>query len=1235
MAVRTDEEFRVGLSAEDHLSPAVGRAADVADKALHSIGRLAGEIISLNQALELAKKAWDFLKDTVGEAIDAFKEADKVQVRLKVSLAAQGQLTAKNVEVWNAYAESVQEASTIDEEAALSLVAKSKAMGITDAKTRELIDTAVDLSAVFDGDVDAAFQALAGTLNGVVSRNLTRLDGHLKNLSDTQHKAGIDIDILHKKYKGFGEGLVKSTEGAEAQATNAFHKLKVNIGKLLNEIFDFRSISVRSKEAFEKIGEYVKLLEPGAKEVGAAFGAMRMAIEQIDWKSMVSIIAEFGAALAGIGIATFLPELIAMAGTFAGVAASAALAAAEFVAMAVSIAAVVVAVDLIMRNLNNLPKVAMVFGDAFLLAFSKITGGFASLLSSMFSKMLDGVYALSKAFPGHEKAALAVQKAVGSLSITMAEEAETQAKQADDMLAALKEDSKGLDLGLAGALKDQLANIIKNFKAAYKDLKGKVAEEPVKNGPKPDNIASFKMPELFKPTDLELIKGVFGEGTASFAASVSKMVEVPLAMLEAANVMLDAAQKLIDAVPGLINKAASLIESVTALPSAILGSINHLLTSITGLFKDFLVNVVKMLDGLLTGLLDFATKLPEGILDALSRIPRMLVDLTDRIPDVITRIIEALVPKLPDIAAALMDIMVARAPEIGARIAFMMAVKVPIAIAKGVLKALQMVFKEFYGKIKGIKVDVPDAKKIPEQIKKIFSGDKSKLFNVSDLVENAKGPIDQLKDLLDQAKKAGMTMWEAFLQAMKDAWEWFLQAGRKIWEGLKTVAGEVLQFFGSLGTAIWKGLSALGGAILDFFGTAGTAIWKALTTAVKDVGAFFAEWGKAIWAGLTTAIKDPLATFSDWGRAIWAGLTTAVKDVTAFFKDWGGSIWTGLTTAVKDVAAFFKGWGGSIWDGLKAALDKASDTFTGIGTTIWNGLKAGITGLGAAVKAELDKINPANLFAKMFNTSGSSGQGTVEKTLGIDVPFISFAKGGLVPGMAAVSGDSDANDKLLAAVSPGEAFISRSMMANPVIKSLVDLILKGKIPHFKKGGLVNQAKGAIGSLTGGGGGGNPLDKLKGGLGDLAKSGKAGFEGLGDLTTEGYTALNTFLGGLDPSQLWNKVLEKVGDGVMAMFRSNKFHDGGIIGGDMPMLGQRGEFVVNRRATEKNVGLLSNINAGGSPGAGGGVTIEKLEINVRSDVEADAVRSKIWPEIEKRLKQKSQDGGFVIAAAGVRA
>ena len=87
-----------------------------------------------------------------------------------------------------------------------------------------------------------------------------------------------------------------------------------------------------------------------------------------------------------------------------------------------------------------------------------------------------------------------------------------------------------------------------------------------------------------------------------------------------------------------------------------------------------------------------------------------------------------------------------------------------------------------------------------------------------------------------------------------------------------------------------------------------------------------------------------------------------------------------------------------------------------------------------------------NWLEKLFTIPDSAyGEpGPVEEFLGWNLPWMTFAEGGKVPGKASVFGDSIKNDTVPALLSPGEVVIPRSIMNDPASAKLIYSLMQGQ-----------------------------------------------------------------------------------------------------------------------------------------------------------------------------------------------
>lgn len=755
---------------------------------------------------------------------------------------------------------------------------------------------------------------------------------------------------------------------------------------------------------------------------------------------------------------------------------------------------------------------------------------------------------------------------------------------------------------------------------------------------------------------LPVLDGIFGTAAAmfspetinGFAEFLQGIDKLPQELLKAFGKLDKVISNLIDKFPQMLDK---LLDALPGIFDKILSALPKLIDTLF----DGLGRIVDMLPGLFQKLFD---ALPDLISQILKRLPELIKKVFSALGDIVAELIvaipdifKAIVDELPNIVESIIEGMIsAMGKVVGAFVndfvlgggaermvgALLRAIpKLIVAIVQGIARGLANAVKSIFG---GLKIKIPGVSdlgdKVSDGLKKIVDSSKGvtdSVFKVIDMgaAAKAKGVADDIRDAVVNATETMREVYNGLMDKLIALWRWVYDT---ILKPIIDMFYAVWQFFGDLWTAVVKpiidalisGLQAVWEfiqPIFDAFVAGVQALWdfaksifETFVTNTQKVWEFFKTTGetflnglRAIWDGLKNLVSDAFASIREFFSKLFKGdIEGAFKTVIDYFK----SLPKALTDAVKTA-------GTTIWDGLKDAFGKGTDTFKKIGTSIWDGLKDGLGNVGATIKTQLDKLNPSNLFEKIFKMD-MKGTGKVEGILGIDVPYANFASGGVLGDRGAtVPGDSILNDRILAMLSPGEAVIPRSAMANPEVKRIVAAILNGsaKVPMFRYG--VKDAKKDLSNATGGGGGGG----LGSVLGDLASAGKAGFEGLGDLGDEAMGYLETFLGGLDPTQLWEKVLGKVADGVMEMFHANAFADGGIVGGG------------TMSAPSRPITLPSSFGNGNGGGNTPNVT-QRFEINVTVNTTNGVDGAKLGKQIRDELMADSRAGRPVIDRRGLR-
>lgn len=628
----------------------------------------------------------------------------------------------------------------------------------------------------------------------------------------------------------------------------------------------------------------------------------------------------------------------------------------------------------------------------------------------------------------------------------------------------------------------------------------------------------------------------------AFVKGFPKVIDMLIAALP------QIAKTIADAIPKLLQ---SVLDALPKLIAAVPQMLRPLIAAIPGM----ITQIMEALPGIIQSLME---AIPQIIADIFKAIPAIVENFLDKLPQVVLALVDGISTALGDIAASFIDTFILRGGAERIIGSLIRAVpKLAIALVQGIVRGLAKSFQAL-GRVLGGGMKLPASiGELPEKIQDAASklGQKiakesSELFQVKDL-ESALKSTDQADRI--GAAIAGAT--NTAVEKLRGAWDKLIQAWQWVYNTIIKPLGDMLY-------AVW---TAAGQILTQAFGLLKT-IWDAAISALTAV------WGviKAGWDAVIGAL---------------------------------GAVWATIKAGWDQVIGVLGTVGSTIFNGFKSGLEGASSMFSSMGSKIWEGAKKGFDTLGQLVKDTLDKVNPQNLLQKMFKVDGG-GTGTVEQALKIDVPWAKFAHG-KVPGTAKVPGDSYANDTIMALVSPGEAIIPRSKMANPVIAELIKSVMDGTLD---------------------------MPRFAFGLPQMPRLPEVPIGGVGQVVD--------LLSKLDPtSGLWTMVQNQVWEGLWNGIRHNSFAEGGIVGEAVPFVAGRsgsGGFPVEQFGMRPPV-FTPPSNMRTSPMAGGTqvtYVVEKIEINARTNMTPESIRREIVPAVEKELRRKSQDGIRVIDPAGVR-
>lgn len=1213
----------------EKLSEAQHETAEASQKTATHVEHFGSKMFEAEAFIEIAKKGMEKFVEVLKESVGDFINAEKANRNLSVALATLGEYSKDGAEKWKEYADELEATTGISDDLIKQLTAQAKLLGQSDEQTKKMIETAIGFSTVLGGNVTEAFDKLAGSLKGS-ARSLSMYNSGISGLNETQLRAGGAVDLLATKYRDLAEFAGTGLPGSIAKNAAAFEQLRKTIGEIIVTVLGFGAAKDGMTAKFTEFNTILK----DNKETIIAWGKTFLGVFDFLLKAIATFEAAFlGMAGAVGGAFGTLGTIGAKIGNFFGVVSDQALASVQsftksadelaqtgagavkeglkdmFVGGSSAAKDMSKEVDKtkealtrlneeglkgrgfkamtdegkkgleeLKKKIEELNKIQQTAGQD---ETGQIMGKVAAqqIEISLIETKLKKGYALSAQAREQIQLARDIANANG-----MAELAKAQKKNFDELhketadlalmnnrenltTKAFLEQKLDLELAILKTKYDQMSLDEKGrdeLETKMKLMKSQTAIA-VKNGPSEDFENTAK-PGKDLAKDVTSITNGAATGAAGIIGGAMAGAG---AVMSAVSGLLDFVQQLIDFIPQILSKVANIFNSLTDLPKKIVQGVKDLGKALVGFVKDFLPNLFNMITDLLTEMIDHAfTKMPEAVINMVKGLPDMIMGFTEKLPDIIEKLVAGIVSNGPRLVIGIVEGFVKGIPKI--MIGTIKAIPTLImSIIKGVIKGLANIGNLF----KGSKIENPiDTKALANTMKqaaKSLTTETSKLFKVMDLTDAGASLKDKSQQILDELRD-GMNNW---LEKLLAVW-------RAIWDFLEKY------LFGPL-RALWQW------------------IWDAFDK-------YIVQPLRAVWQWVYDNVIGPII---DGLRAVWnfvidnvvnplvGGLSKAwqwvVDNVIAPLQNIGGAI----SSAFSGLGDFFKNFGSMIWDGLKGGLDNLPAFFTNL----------------------FDKLNPMNLFAKIFKVD-MGGKGKVESTLGIDIPFMNFATGGTVPGKAAVPGDSIMNDRIVALLSPGEAVIPRSLMNNPAVGNLVESILSGKIkvPAYRFGGRIGSsisgaAKSAGGAIS------------------------QGAKDVGGAAAGAYQSAIAFA--KDPlAGLWDQVWTQIKDMIFKMFDSNKLSTGGLItgkgiGDSVPSLLMPGEFVMSKGAVGSlgvdNVSAMNNGARNGSSSNSSNQAVNiNLTINTTQPLDNNYVKNTMMPMVKEELRKASLNGERVIYSGGIR-
>ena len=240
------------------------------DKALDNASKKAS---SLGNSLEtaigvfaggLALKGFDLLQDAISstikfseDSIKAFTEQEDALNKLSQALKSSGSFSNEALNDFSDFASELQRTSKFGDELVLSQLALAKSFGATNAKSKDLVQAAAELSATFGGSLEENVAKLGKTLSGEVGR-LGQLIPELKGLTKEQLASGAAADIVNQKFSGAASSELNTYSGSIIAVNNAFSDLQEEIGGVLVSTLNLSGKNSFLKDVYEELTKVVQ-----------------------------------------------------------------------------------------------------------------------------------------------------------------------------------------------------------------------------------------------------------------------------------------------------------------------------------------------------------------------------------------------------------------------------------------------------------------------------------------------------------------------------------------------------------------------------------------------------------------------------------------------------------------------------------------------------------------------------------------------------------------------------------------------------------------------------------------------------------------------------------------------------------------------------------------------------------------------------------------------------------------
>lgn len=815
IAIQADtSSAKVGIEsltkAVEKLGATMEKSSQSGSKIESALTGMAGKVVVLNQAFELAGRVYgQFIKPVV-DSVVAFQNSQDAVNKLSGTLNLLGEKNIpQTVNQFVNLSNAIEDMIGVDDKAVLSMLSMAKASGLTNAQVEKLAKTAADFSVGAGIGFEQAFFALQKTLKGS-ALGLATFRPELKNLTEEQLKAGDAIDYISGKYQGYSQIIEKSFGMSVARASEAIDDLKKAFGGLVS---DFIPVQTALDSVTGVFSDFAKLIKMIPKD----FGALSQIYQIV--KNVVGIVIEqFDTMFEFIsnGILVMVNGVLVMFNVMAGG---------------------------ILKAFADLQKGLAIIGLIDKSAFQETEAAVKKLVDDTIMRVLmvekslkgmarAGVEAGQKVAAATTAGAGAGRPTVGGmapmdpqylreLETLRAKTIELQTAANSFGLTQREQIAARLDGELKILEAQRQQYLAKKQTAAASEIEAQMAAKRQLAAGQIEAAPSRAYESIAKAGQdaAAAISGKFSEGLMGTVAGA----------VSAAQMVVDAIQGLIDAGPKLLQSIAKIFDSLADLPTA-------------------------LLDGMMaidTALQKFIDKFPEAFARLMERLPTLIANILENLSKIGVTLQKAIIKAVPPFVTAF----VKESPRIA------------IAMAKGFAEAVRDLAGEIFSgdwKLQIPEIDTSSIEKSVSQGVKNLTQEASKTFAVLDFDaaktrgESAGKAIDsalvKLNNWFTRFLESFAQLWRGFwelIQAFASAFsvERIKQAFVVVFSTLKNILmipveafrGVAQWFANKLGVDLDRFIEVTGQFFTDLFGTAGNTIAARFSEAISSLGRVFED----------------------------------------------------------------------------------------------------------------------------------------------------------------------------------------------------------------------------------------------------------------------------------------------------------------------------------------------------------------------------------------------------------